>query len=111
MMHGPINIKWQNIFAAFLAHISREKFLLKDRGSIRLRYIPVALSSSANCCIHLCTQAGRKHLLLKVYQNICVCFSNGCAMLIAFRCKARREFYAEGNRTRSEGSEGIIDGF
>jgi hypothetical protein len=32
-------------------------------------------------------------------------------MLIAFRCTARREFDAEGNRTREEGSEGIIDGF
>jgi hypothetical protein len=32
-------------------------------------------------------------------------------MLIAFHCKARREFDAEGNTSREEGSEGIIDGF
>jgi len=87
------------------------KFLHKDRRSIRPPYIPFVLSSSENCCAHMCTQARRKYLLLKVYQNICVCFTNGCVMLIAFRCKARREFDAEGNRTREEGSEAIIDGF
>jgi len=91
----------------FLADISREKFLLKDRRSIRSPYIPFVPSSSGNCCIHMCAQAGRKHLLLEVYQTICVCFSNGwCVMLIAFRCKARREFDADGKRTMGWGKWG-----
>ena len=72
---------------------------LKDRRGIRLPYIPFVVPSSGDCCIHTCTRAGRKLLLLEVYQNICLRFSNGCVMLIAFRCKAWREFDAEGNRT------------
>lgn len=104
--------KLQNIFAVIFSTYFPRKCLHKDRRSIRSPYIPFVLSSSDNCCNHMCTEAaGRKYLLLKVYQNICLCFTNGCVMLIAFRCKARRECDAEGNTTREEGSEGIIDGF